>query len=75
MRAFILQVESAGQLERIASDLESRRLLVSRRDHREWTAVVGRDPDEIAVVAASHSGDMSGDGWRTLDDFLYGIGE
>ena len=54
LRAFILEVESADELERIASDLDSRKLLVSRRDHREWTAVVGRDPDGVAVVVASH---------------------
>ncbi len=77
VRAFILEVESADQLERIASDLDSRRLLVSRRDHSEWTAVVGRDPDGVAVVVSWHSGGgrITEDGWRTLDDFLYGIGE
>jgi catechol-2,3-dioxygenase len=77
LRAFILDVESADQLERIASDLDSRRLLVSRRDHSEWTAVVGRDPDGVAVVLARHAGGgrIPKDGWRTLDDFLYGIGE
>jgi catechol-2,3-dioxygenase len=52
LRAFVLEVDSADQLERIASDLDSRRLLVSRRDHSEWTAVVGRDPDGVAVVVA-----------------------
>jgi catechol 2,3-dioxygenase len=77
LRAFILEVEPADELERIASDLDSRKLLVSRRDHSEWAAVVGRDPDGVAVVVATHprEGRMSEDGWRTLDDFLYGIGE
>ena len=77
LRAFILEVESADQLEQIASDLDSRRLLVSRRDHSEWTAVVGRDPDGVAVVVAWHPGGgrIPEDGWSTLDDFLYGIGE
>ena len=77
LRAFILEVESADQLERIVSDLDSRRLLVSRRDHTEWTAVVGRDPDGVAVVVAWHPGGgrITKDGWGTLDDFLYGIGE
>ncbi len=77
LRAFMLEAESAVHLERIASDLDSRRLLVSRRDHGEWTAVVGRDPDGVAVVVAWHPGGVriTGDGWRTLDDFLYGIGE
>jgi catechol-2,3-dioxygenase len=77
LRAFILEVESTDQLERIASDLESRKLLVSRRDHSEWIAVVGHDPDGVAVVVSCQpgAGRITEDGWRTLDDFLYGIGE
>ena len=77
LRAFIVEVESADQLERIASQLDSRRLLVSRRDQSEWTAVVGRDPDGVALVVAcvSGGGRITEIGWRTLDDFLYGIGE
>jgi catechol-2,3-dioxygenase len=75
LRAFILEVDSADQLERIANDLDSRRLLVSRRDHREWTAVVGRDPDSVAVVVTYIPGGIQEDSWRTLDDLLYGIGE
>jgi len=77
LRAFILELDSTDELERIANDLESRRLLVSRRDHTDWTAVVGRDPDGVAVVLARHpgEGEITNDGWRTLDDFLYGIGE
>jgi catechol-2,3-dioxygenase len=77
VRAFVLEVDSADQLERIASELSSRRLLVGRRDHVEWTAVVGRDPDGVAVVVARHpdGGRITDDSWRTLDDFLYGIGE
>jgi catechol 2,3-dioxygenase len=77
LRAFVLEVESADQLERIASELDSRRLLIRRRDHTEWTAVVGRDPDGVAVVVAWHPGEgrITEDSWKTLDDFLYGIGE
>ncbi len=43
----------------------------------EWTAVVGRDPDGVAVVVAWHAGGgrITEDSWTTLDDFLYGIGE
>ena len=65
------------ELERIAGELSSRRLLVSRRDHSEWAAVVGRDPDGVAVVVACVSGEgqIPENHWRTLDDFLYGIGE
>jgi catechol-2,3-dioxygenase len=77
LRAFVLEVNSADHLERIASELASRRVLVSRRDHSEWTAIVGRDPDGVAVVVAWHPGGerTTEDGWRALDDFLYGIGE
>jgi catechol-2,3-dioxygenase len=77
LRAFVLEVESADQLERIAAELASRKLLVSRRDHSEWTAVVGRDPDGAAIVVACVSGEeqITENSWRTLDDFLYGIGE
>jgi catechol-2,3-dioxygenase len=77
LRAFVLEVESADQLERIASELDSRGVLVNRRDHNEWTAVVGHDPDGVAVTVAcsSGSGRITENSWRTLDDFLYGIGE
>lgn len=77
LRAFVLEVASVDQLDRISSELDSRRLLISRRSHSEWTAVVGRDPDGVAVVVASHprGEGISEDSWRTLDDFLYGIGE
>ena len=76
LRAFILEAESPDHLDQIASELESRKLLVTRRDHSEWTAVVGRDPDGVAVVVAWHpGGKITKDNWGTLDDFLYGIGE
>ena len=77
LQAFVLEAESTDQLQRIASELDSRRLLISRRDHSEWTAVVGRDPDGVAVVVAWHPGGgrTTEDSWRVLDDFLYGIGE
>jgi hypothetical protein len=77
LRAFMLEVDSPAQLEQIASELDSRRLLVSRREHSEWTAAVARDPDRVAVVLACHPGGgrITEVGWRTLDDFLYGIGE
>jgi len=77
LRAFILEVESPDHLEQIASELDSRKLLVTRRDHKEWTAVVARDPDGVSVVVAADpaGGRLGDDGWKTLDDFLYGIGE
>jgi catechol 2,3-dioxygenase len=77
LRALVLEVDSDDQLKRITSALEARKLLVGRRDHPDWTAVVGRDPDGVAVVVARHpdGGRITEDSWRTLDDFLYGIGE
>jgi catechol 2,3-dioxygenase-like lactoylglutathione lyase family enzyme len=76
LRAFVLEIESADRLDRIASDLDSRKLLSGRREHSEWT-VVGRDPDGVAMVLVRHpaGGRITEDSWRTLDDFLYGIGE
>jgi catechol-2,3-dioxygenase len=77
LRAFVLQVDSSEDLERIAGGLDSRALLVSRRDQGEWTAVVGRDPDGVAVVVAcvTDGGRITEGHWTTLDDLLYGIGE
>jgi catechol-2,3-dioxygenase len=78
VRAFLLEVEPVEQLERIASELDSRKLLVGRRDHgSDWTAVSGRDPDGVSVVVTSRTGEgeISLDSWKSLDDFLYGIGE
>ena len=77
LRAFILEADSIDQLERIERELDSRKLLVSRRDHSDWIAVVARDPDGVAVVvAAEPRGErLTDDGWKTLDDFVYGIGE
>jgi catechol 2,3-dioxygenase len=77
MRAFVLEVDSEDQLEQITRELDSRGILITRREHTEWTAVVCRDPDGVAVVVAWHRGGgrITGDSWKTLDDFLYGIGE
>ena len=77
LRAFLVDVESAEQLDGIADELTSRKRFLSRHEHGDWTAVVGRDPDGVAVVVTWHpDGGLSAqDRWRTLDDFLYGIGE
>jgi catechol 2,3-dioxygenase len=77
LRALVLDVESADHLERIASDLGSRRLLVGRQDHGDWTAAVGRDPDGVALAVGCVPGPngFTDNNWRTLDDFFYGIGE
>ncbi len=70
-----MEADSAEGLERIASELDSRKLLVGRREHSEWTAVVGHDPDGVTVVLTWHPGGTTESGWIVLDDFLYGIGE
>jgi catechol-2,3-dioxygenase len=77
LRAFVLEVESADQLETIASELDSRKLLISRREHDEWIAVVARDPDGVGFVVARHPGGgrITEHSWASLDDLLYGIGE
>jgi catechol-2,3-dioxygenase len=77
LRAFILEADSPDQLDRITTELEARKLLVGRREHSEWTAVVARDPDGVTVVVAAdpRGGRLGDDGWQTLDAFLYGIGE
>src|ERR1700677_23163 len=73
LRAFILEADSPDHLDRIAAELDSRKLLVNRRDHSDWTAVVARDPDGVTVVVAADPGGgrLGDNGWRTLDDFLY----
>jgi catechol-2,3-dioxygenase len=77
LRGFVLEVESVGELERIACELGSRNALVSRREHSEWSALVGRDPDGVAVIVAlgADREGIAGENWKTLDPFLYGIGE
>jgi catechol-2,3-dioxygenase len=77
LRSFVLEAESLDQLERIASDLDSRKLLITRRAHSDWTAVVGRDLDGVSFVVSyqTDTARSSRDGWKVLDDFLYGVGE
>jgi catechol-2,3-dioxygenase len=77
LRGFILEVGSTDQLEKIAREMDSRSLFVSRRSQDEWSAIVGRDPDGVAVVIGCASGlaQISKADWARLDDYLYGIGE
>jgi catechol 2,3-dioxygenase-like lactoylglutathione lyase family enzyme len=77
IRALILEVGSVDELEQISHRLESRSSFVGRRAGPTWTAVVGTDPDRIAVVTASRSGvePITDEDWRALDDYVYGIGE
>jgi lactoylglutathione lyase len=77
LRSFLMEVDSVDELERIARNLDSRKLLVNRREHSEWSAVVGHDPDRVAFAVAWHPGGpgSAAESWKALDDFLYGIGE
>jgi catechol-2,3-dioxygenase len=77
LRAFVLEVESIDDLKRMADELDTRGQLISRRDQGEWSAVVGRDPDGVAIVMATvlDGGRITEGHWATLDDLLYGIGE
>jgi catechol-2,3-dioxygenase len=77
LRVFVLEAETTDEMEQIADRLQTRGDLVTRRDHTEWKAVVGRDPDGVTLVVSCHpgGGDTSEDGWKVLDDFLYGVGE
>jgi catechol 2,3-dioxygenase-like lactoylglutathione lyase family enzyme len=77
MRALILELNSVDELEQIAQRLESRNSFVGRHDGATWTAVIGVDPDRNAVVASSGSGvgPVTNEDWKTLDEYLYGIGE
>jgi catechol-2,3-dioxygenase len=77
LRALLLEVESTDELERIASDLDARRLLLGRRSHIDWSSEVARDPDGVGVAVSWHrdGGKNAEESWRTLDDALYGVGE
>jgi catechol-2,3-dioxygenase len=77
LRAFLLEVDSAEEMERITAELDARKSLFGQRDHTDWSAVVGRDLDGVAVVVARAVGQtrITEASWKTLDDFLYGIGE
>jgi catechol-2,3-dioxygenase len=77
LRAFMLDVDSVDNLERIAKGLESRGSLVDRRNHTDWMAVIGHDPDRTTVVAACslHTKQIGDDEWKSLDEILYSIGE
>ena len=56
LRGFIVEVDTTDQREQIAVKLDSQSLLVSRRSQNDWTAVVGRDPDGVAIVVGSAPG-------------------
>jgi catechol 2,3-dioxygenase-like lactoylglutathione lyase family enzyme len=77
MRALVLEVDSIDALEGIADALDQRGCLVGKHEGTRWTAVLGHDPDRIAVVAGASSepGPITIEGWKALDEILYGLGE
>ena len=77
IRALILEVDSVDALEGIADALDHRGCLVGKRAGVGWTAVLGHDPDRTAVVAGAslEPGPISLEGWKALDEILYGLGE
>jgi len=78
MRALVLEVESVDALEQIEQALDKEGCLVGRlTDHATWTAVVGHDPDRIAVVTGSGLGteSITAESWAALNESLYGLGE
>jgi catechol 2,3-dioxygenase-like lactoylglutathione lyase family enzyme len=77
IRALVLEVDSTEEVERIAVALEARQGLTSRRSGDTWTAVFGRDPDHIAIVAGTSLGSdpIPLEAWAKLDEALYAVGE
>jgi catechol 2,3-dioxygenase-like lactoylglutathione lyase family enzyme len=77
IRALVLEVDSLDELERIGTALDARQSYVTRHDGETWTAVFGRDPDRIAVVAGTSLGPdpIPLEAWANLDESLYAVGE
>jgi catechol 2,3-dioxygenase-like lactoylglutathione lyase family enzyme len=78
IRALVLEVDSLTELEKIEQALERRQSLGRRlTDNANWKAVVGYDPDRIALVAgtALGTGPITHESWADLDESLYGLGE
>jgi len=77
MRALIMEVDSVDELEQIASRLDSRGALVRRAHGDDWTAVVGSDPDRLAVITNCSLGPdpISTGHWSNLTEVIYGVGE
>ena len=78
IRAFVLGIDTLDELERIAAALDQRGSLLARHgDGATWTALFGRDPDQLALVAGTSmtADPINLDAWAALDDTLYGVGE
>jgi catechol 2,3-dioxygenase-like lactoylglutathione lyase family enzyme len=77
MRALLIEVDSVAALEEISGALDHMGCLVGKREGAGWTAVVGHDPDRTAIVANASLGPepITVEGWKALDEILYGLGE
>jgi catechol 2,3-dioxygenase-like lactoylglutathione lyase family enzyme len=76
VRAVVLEVDSLDELEQTRQALERRGGFVGTRHADTWTAVVGNDPDRIAIVTGCslRDGPISYDDWKP-DALLYALGE
>lgn len=79
IRAVVMEVDTVDELERVAAALEKQGCLTARRgdDEGTWTAVFGRDPDQIALVVGTSlkNGPIEVEAWAALHESLYALGE
>jgi catechol 2,3-dioxygenase-like lactoylglutathione lyase family enzyme len=76
-RLLALEADSPGELEVIEQRLVERKAFVGRRRAETWQAIVGADPDRIAVsVSSSLTGvPIRTEDWNHLDQMVYEVGE
>jgi catechol 2,3-dioxygenase-like lactoylglutathione lyase family enzyme len=76
-RLVALETDSPDELDVIEQRLVERKAFTGRRQTKTWKAVVGSDPDRIAVsVSSSLTGSpMGSDDWNHLDQIVYELGE
>ncbi len=79
IRALVLEVDTVEEVDRIQAQLEKRGSMAGRHsDGAAWTAVFGRDPDQITVGAGASlkpGQPIELEAWAALHDALYGVGE
>jgi lactoylglutathione lyase len=78
IRALVMEVETLDEVDRIEQAFVQRGCLVGRHgDGAKWTAVFGKDPDQITLVAGTSltSGPIELETWAALHDVLYALGE
>ena len=77
MRALTIETETIEVLDQIDAQLQARKAFVDRLERDDWVAVVGFDPDYLAMVAicSREPGHITNEHWRALDDALFRVGE